>query len=105
MWLSTILTFSETGKSSLFRVLGGLWAPASGNIRGAGVSSFSRGDGLAAGVVFYVPQRPYVSVGTLREQLLYPAKDSDESGDNLTDALMKVMKKMVTEKRSQRCTL
>ena len=55
------------GKSSLFRVLGGLWQPAAGRV----IKPRSGSPGLSADIV-YVPQRPYVSVGTLREQLTYP---------------------------------
>lgn len=58
------------GKSSLFRVLGGLWPLTKGRIGKPGGGADKEG-GLSH-EIFYVPQRPYVTVGTLQEQLLYP---------------------------------
>jgi ABC-type uncharacterized transport system fused permease/ATPase subunit len=49
-------------------VLGGLWPLSAGTIRKPGGSGE---DGLSHDI-FYVPQRPYVTVGTLQEQLIYP---------------------------------
>ena len=57
-----------SGKSSLFRVLGGLWPLAAGSVRKPGVD---REGGLSHDI-FYVPQKPYVMPGSLREQLVYP---------------------------------
>lgn len=56
-----------SGKSSLFRVLGGLWPLTKGVVRKPGGSE----PGLAH-EIFYVPQRPYVTIGTLQDQLIYP---------------------------------
>lgn len=55
-----------SGKSSLFRVLGGLWPLVSGHIVKPGFGSDLNKE------IFYVPQRPYTAVGTLRDQLIYP---------------------------------
>ena len=58
-----------SGKSSLFRVLGGLWPLTEGQMCKPGGQD--GGDGLSHDI-FYVPQRPYVTIGTLPDQLIYP---------------------------------
>ena len=64
-----------SGKSSIFRCLGGLWdVPEGGVITKPGGSV----SGLNA-AVFYLPQRPYSVLGTLRDQLCYPAPTEESS--------------------------
>lgn len=61
------------GKSSLFRILGGLW-----DIKDPGTVCIphSKND------LFYLPQRSYLTYGSLREQIIYP--------DSFEDYLAKV---------------
>ncbi|QCD84702.1 ATP-binding cassette [Vigna unguiculata] len=70
-----------SGKSSLFRVLGGLWPLVSGHIVKPGVGSDLNKE------IFYVPQRPYTAVGTLRDQLIYPLT-ADQEVEPLTNGGM-----------------
>lgn len=70
-----------SGKSSLFRVLGGLWPLVSGHIVKPGVGSDLNKE------IFYVPQRPYTAVGTLRDQLIYPLT-ADQEVEPLTHSEM-----------------
>ena len=55
---------SGCGKSSLLRVLAGLWPFDVGRV--------VRPRHIGNGGLFFVPQRPYLTEGTLREQLVYP---------------------------------
>ncbi|KAJ6737190.1 ABC TRANSPORTER D FAMILY MEMBER 1 [Salix viminalis] len=77
-----------SGKSSLFRVLGGLWPLVSGHIVKPGVGSDLNKE------IFYVPQRPYTAVGTLRDQLIYPLT-ADQEIEPLTHSGMAELLKNV----------
>lgn len=61
---------SGTGKTSLLRACAGLWPKESGT--GTVLWPELNGDGANRQSVFFVPQRPYMVLGSLRQQLLYP---------------------------------
>jgi ABC-type uncharacterized transport system fused permease/ATPase subunit len=70
------------GKSSLFRVLGGLWPLYKGTIYKPG----SIKDGLSRDI-FYLPQKPYNVIGSLRDQIIYPSTKSKMTDAELQELL------------------
>ena len=61
---------SGCGKSSLLRAVAGVWTTGSGAIAAP-----------AAEDSVFLPQAPYMPLGTLRAQLVFPASVSDEEGN------------------------
>ncbi|KAK9808588.1 hypothetical protein WJX72_000137 [[Myrmecia] bisecta] len=64
-----IVGSSGAGKTSILRAAAGLWNTGQGTIRRYGQPIGAHG---SSGDIFFLPQRPYVVLGSLRDQLLYP---------------------------------
>ncbi|NML15879.1 ABC transporter ATP-binding protein/permease [Azohydromonas caseinilytica] len=70
---------SGSGKSSLLRVMAGLWSTGHGRVmRPSGAD------------MLFLPQRPYLPPGDLRTQLLYPQTDRQISDEELLQWLQRV---------------
>ncbi len=74
-----IVGASGCGKSSLLRAIAGLWRSGSGRI--------IRPEGSE---MLFLPQRPYMLLGSLRSQLLYPLHDREIGDDELQRLLESV---------------
>ncbi|MEH2343731.1 MAG: ATP-binding cassette domain-containing protein [Nostoc sp.] len=74
-----IVGSSGRGKSSLLRAIAGLWNAGTGRLVRPPLKE-----------VLFLPQRPYIILGTLREQLLYPHTDRKMSDRELEHILQQV---------------
>jgi putative ATP-binding cassette transporter len=67
---------SGSGKSTLFRALAGIWPFGSGHVN------------IPAGArVLFLPQKPYIPIGTLRDALKYPDEKSAATDAEIVGAL------------------
>ena len=74
-----IVGASGRGKSSLLRAIAGLWNAGSGRLVRPALKE-----------MLFLPQRPYIILGNLRQQLLYPHPDRKMSDRQLEEILHKV---------------
>lgn len=80
------------GKSSLFRILGGLWPVYGGTVRKPSSTD-----------IFYIPQRPYLSQGSLRQQIIYPDDVRQMRDKAITDKdLYRILQKVEIEQLVER---
>jgi vitamin B12/bleomycin/antimicrobial peptide transport system ATP-binding/permease protein len=70
---------SGRGKSSLLRAIAGLWNAGTGRLVRPPLEE-----------VLFLPQRPYIILGTLREQLLYPNTNHQMTDAELKEVLQQV---------------
>ena len=70
---------SGRGKSSLLRAIAGLWNAGTGRLVRPPLEE-----------VLFLPQSPYIILGTLREQLLYPSTNRQIPDAELKDILQQV---------------
>jgi vitamin B12/bleomycin/antimicrobial peptide transport system ATP-binding/permease protein len=73
---SVVLTGrSGAGKSTLFRALAGIWPFGGGHVR------------QPSGKLMFLPQRPYIPLGTLRHAIAYPSAPDTHSDAEIRAAL------------------
>ena len=70
---------SGVGKSSLLRAVAGLWTQGEGRVQRPPLDE-----------IFFLPQRPYMLLGSLREQLVYPRLENQISDAELQQILQTV---------------
>lgn len=102
---------SGSGKTSLLRAIAGLWRSGKGTVfrfilpavvesngsvfqasqrgdeRIEGLTSISEGAEVSSalrGSILFLPQRPYMVLGTLRQQLLYPTWSDASTVDEVS---------------------
>ncbi|KIY02044.1 uncharacterized protein Z520_02182 [Fonsecaea multimorphosa CBS 102226] len=66
------------GKSAISRIVGGLWPVYRGLV------SRPRNNGMDG--IMFLPQRPYLSIGTLRDQVIYPHTEMDMRENDRRDS-------------------
>merc|ERR1712194_873867 len=79
---------SGIGKSSLLRAVAGLWTAGSGIIERVHTAD-----------VYFLPQKPYSPLGSLRDQLLYPFRSSSTNTNINNESSSSVVDVVVLDER------
>jgi putative ATP-binding cassette transporter len=78
---------SGCGKSSLLRAIAGLWRSGTGVIRQPPIED-----------LFFLPQQPYMQLGSLRSQLIYPSLETSLGDERLLEILDEVHMEELAER-------
>ncbi|SJZ36324.1 putative ATP-binding cassette transporter [Enhydrobacter aerosaccus] len=78
---------SGSGKSTLFRALAGIWPYGSGHVR---IPENAR--------VLFLPQKPYIPIGSLRDAVKYPDEQSTATDGEIAEALRAVQLGHLTDR-------
>ncbi|WP_198509239.1 ABC transporter ATP-binding protein/permease [Acidovorax sp. 69] len=78
---------SGCGKSSILRAIAGLWHTGSGTVQHPPLED-----------LFFLPQRPYMQIDTLRSQIIYPSKQTTLSDERLLELLQEVQLQLLAER-------
>jgi putative ATP-binding cassette transporter len=81
---------SGAGKSTLFRAMAGIWPFGRGRV--------SLPEGAK---VLFLPQKPYIPIGTLRDAVAYPAADSAFTDAEVSEVLEAVRLSQLTSRLDQ----
>ncbi len=81
---------SGSGKSTLFRAVAGIWPFGRGEIRGPRASD-----------ILFLPQKPYLPIGTLREVVSYPRSVGGVDDEALRESLAAVGLRELAERLSE----
>lgn len=77
------------GKSSLFRIINGLWPIYDGEL-------LIPKPIVGKPSMFYIPQRPYLTIGNLRDQIIYPDTVDDMLTKKYTEEMLHEIMKTVS---------